>query len=88
MKAVPRFSERVVAPRRALPNFDETGTAQVCKVPRRRWLGHSQRSHQVADAHLAVLQETEDSQPRSVRERPKEPIDGDTCLLKHDAGSV
>jgi len=54
-------------------------------VPRRRWLGHFQGTHQVAHAHLAVLQEMEDPQPRSVRERPKQPIDGDTCLLKHDA---
>lgn len=85
MKAIARFSERVVAPRPALPNCDQTGTAQVCKVPRRRRLGHFQRSHQVADAHLAVLQEVEDPQPRSVRERPKQPIDRDTCLLKHEA---
>lgn len=54
-------------------------------MPRCCWLRHFQRSDQVADAHLAVLQEMEDPQPRAVRERPKQPIDGDTCLLKHDA---
>lgn len=85
MKPIPRLGERVVVPRSALPNFDEAGTPQVREVSRCGGLRDFQHPHQIAHTHLAVVQEMEDPQPRAVRERPKQPIDWDTCLLEHDA---
>ena len=85
MKPIPRLGERVVVPRSALSDFDEAGTPQVREMSRRGGLRDLEHAHQVAHTHLTILQEMENPQPRAVRERPKQPIDGDTGVLKHDA---
>ena len=55
--------EPVMHPRSVSARVDETGAAQTGEVSRDRRLRKSQRTVDVADAHLTRCQETKDAEP-------------------------
>lgn len=88
VKRVPRLGERVVLPGLLLPDADESGTTQVGQMARRRRLRDTKDRHEVAYTQLAALQQVQNTQPRAIRERTKEPIDRESRRLEHLLSAV
>ena len=70
-----RLAEPVEAPEPLLAYLDQPCPMEVAKVARNSRLRQLQNRHDVAHAHLSVLQEMQDSEPRTVREGAEHPLD-------------
>jgi hypothetical protein len=88
MERISRLCQRVVAPRAIPAGSDQTRSAQVRKMPRSCRLRDAERTDEVTDAQLSILQQVQNPQPGPVGERSEQSIDRQVRRLQHGLPAV
>jgi hypothetical protein len=83
VKGIPRFSQRIVAPRLFPPNAHESCAPEVGQVPRSSRLRHAKNGNEVAHTEFTVLQQVEDPKPCAIGKRAEQLVDWQSRSLQH-----
>ncbi len=75
-------------PEAVLPRLNQSCTSKVSQMPRNLRLWATDDRHEVADARFATAKQVQDSQARSVRERPAHNVNTIGCRQGHIRLSV